>query len=213
VDLSEAISAGISVSDITVQTNYLQGNAKVGSLTAYNGSSSIYYLEVSYVGDSLYPGTQDSYKREAQFRISLPQNAAASSWDPTNDWSYKTVATSSQTAMKAVNMPIYDNGVQIWGAEPNKPAVNAVVAPKIGSTSGNRLVAIRQHGTRLEFSGLGPTVCAVSIISASGKTILKNAPVQSSAISLAHASSGVYICVFSEKSGSAISSQSMVIQR
>jgi len=122
VDLSEAIAAGIPVSSITVQTNYLQGNAKLSALTPYNGSGSIYYLEVSYYNDSLFPGTQDSYKREAQFRISLPQNAAASSWNTSNDWSYKTVGTSSPDT--AVNIPVYDNEVQVWGAEPNKAPVS-----------------------------------------------------------------------------------------
>jgi hypothetical protein len=213
VDLSEAISAGISVGDVTVQTNYLQGKAKISALTPYNGSSSIYYLEVSYDGDSLYPGTQDSYKREAQFRISLPQNAAASSWDPTNDWSYKTVGASSQAAMKAVNMPIYDNGMQIWGAEPNKPAVNAVVTPNSGLTAGNHRVTIRQHGKYLYIAGADQRAIAVSLISASGKTIASRNAVCGRGLSLELVSLGVYICVVSGRNNATIASQSIVVQK
>jgi hypothetical protein len=130
VDLSEVIDAGIPVENIIIRTNYMQGKAKISSLKPYNNSQSVYFLEISYDGDSLYPGTQDSYKREAQFRIELPQNAPNNIWNPQNDWSYKTVGTSSQNMIKAINMPIYDNGILIWGAEPNKPFVNKIYENK-----------------------------------------------------------------------------------
>jgi hypothetical protein len=134
VDLSEVLDAGITINKITIRTNYLQGKATISALTPYNGSTSIYYLEISYYGDSLYPGTQDSYKREAQFRIELPQDAGTTVWNPGNDWSYKIMGLSSQSAVKAVNMPIYDNGLQIWGAEPDKSPVSNSMKESIRPT-------------------------------------------------------------------------------
>jgi hypothetical protein len=213
VDLSETVSAGISVGDITVQANYLQGKAKVSALTPYNGSNSVYYVEVLYDGDSLYPGTQDSYKREAQFRISLPQTAAASSWNPGNDWSYQTVGMAGQAAMKAVNMPIYDNGVQIWGAEPNKQPVDAVVSPKDVLTKGNYRAAIRLHGDYLDLSGIGPEATAVSLISANGRTVIACSMFHNRRLSLETVCNGVYRCVVTGTNNSMIAAQSIVIRK
>jgi len=212
VDLSEAMSAGISVNDITVRTNYLQGKAKISALTPYNGSPSIYFLEISYDDDSLFPGTQDSYKREAQFRIELPQNAAASSWDPSNDWSYKTVGLSSQGAMEAVNMPIYDNGVQIWGAEPNKPAVNAVVA-SAGIKNEKSNVVIRVCGDYLEIAGIDQGAGSVSLVSANGKTVFKANGCGKFQISLKKIGGGVYICNVENSRGKIITSGKVIVGR
>lgn len=194
-------------------TNYLQGKAKVGPLTPYNGSTSVYYVEVSYEGDTLFPGTQDSYKREAQFRIQLPNNSASTAWDPSNDWSYKTVAMSGQAAVKAVNMPIYDDGVQIWGAEPNKPAVNAVVTPGSSVTKSNRGMVIRQHGDYLDLSGIDQRATAVSLISAKGGKAITVGAFHHDKLSLANVHNGVYICVISGRNNATIAAQSIIIQK
>ncbi len=213
VDLSEVAAAGIPISQVTVTTNYLQGKAKVGPLTPYNGSTSIYFVEVSYEGDTLFPGTQDSYKREAQFRIQLPNNSASAAWDPSNDWSYKTVAMSGQAAVKAINMPIYDNGVQIWGAEPDKPAVNTVVAPGGSLTKSNRGMAIRQHCDYLDLSGIDQRATAVSLISANGRMAITVGAFHNSRLSLANVQNGVYICVVSDRNNATIAAQSIIIQK
>jgi hypothetical protein len=55
-------------------------------------------------------------------------------WNPSNDWSFQTVGkTSFDTAF---NIPIYDNEVQIWGAEPGKAPISSVkkAAPPEEST-------------------------------------------------------------------------------
>jgi endoglucanase len=212
LDLSEAKAAGISVNDITVRTNYLQGKSKISTLTQYAGSQDIFFVEISYFEDSLLPGTQDSYKREAQFRIELPQNAAASSWDPSNDWSYKTVGTSSQGATKAINMPIYDNGVQIWGAEPNKPAVNAVL-PGVALIPDKSDLHIKVRGDNLVVGGASNRPLTVSLVSADGRTVLSNSETNKTGISLNSVRNGIYFCVIHSMTGMAAMTKQISIMR
>ena len=210
VDLSEVIAAGIPVSGITVRTNYLQGKATISALTPYNGSASVFFLEISYDGDSLYPGTQDSYKREAQFRIELPQSAANTVWNPSNDWSYKIMGTSSQGAVKAINMPIYDNGVQVWGAEPDKPAVKAIANPVLFhdrhdcriSSCGN-FVVVDDPGRKAAF---------VTLLSAAGRKVCSSPVRNTFGISLKNIRNGIYFAVVSDKNDMVIKSQSVIVQ-
>jgi hypothetical protein len=202
VDLSEAIAAGISVNDITVSTNYLQGNAKISALTPYNGSSSIYYLEVSYYNDSLFPSTQDSYKREAQFRISLPQNAAASSWDPSNDWSYKTVGMSSPDT--AVNMPIYDNEVQIWGAEPGKAPITSIKALSL-SNKQNSFIKVTVSGKNIYVAMTRDKSAELSIVNIDGKLLYKTHFKGSYSMDARKLSRGAYFAIVKTDQGTFIS--------
>jgi len=123
MDLSEAVNGGVDISEITVTRNYAQGSPAISGLVPYGEGEHIYSVEVSYEGDTLYPGTNESYKREAQFRISLPQSADTSAWDPSNDWSCKDLEVGYSGQKRATNIAVYDNGVQISGAEPNKPPV------------------------------------------------------------------------------------------
>jgi hypothetical protein len=92
-------------------------------LTTYDASRNLYYVEVAFHGDVLYPGTQDSYKREVQFRIALPNSAAPSIWKTSNDWSCQNLQSGYSNQKVAVNIPVYSAGDLIWGAEPRKDAV------------------------------------------------------------------------------------------
>ncbi len=114
VDVSEAIAAGISPSAIKVSKNYVQGKGVVSDLKVADQSKNLYYVLIDYSGDTLYPGTQDSYKREIQFRVSLPDNAAISGWNPNNDWSY--LGLTNSTPIRSVRIPVYDDGKLVFGS-------------------------------------------------------------------------------------------------
>jgi endoglucanase len=201
MNLSEAKTAGINVSDITVRTNYLQGKAKISPLTAYNGSSDIYFVEISYYEDSLLPGTQDSYKREAQFRIELPQNATAAAWNTANDWSYKTVGASGQSAVKAINMPIYDNGVQIWGAEPDKDPVEATRPPVTLQTAMKKSIEVAIVNGAIRVTNAGRQNLSVSITDLSGRIIRKMTGKGDLSISVKSVGAGTRVCVVKAENG------------
>lgn len=198
VDLSEAISAGIAVDQITVKTNYIAGKAKVSGLKLYDGS--VYYVEVSYIGDTLYPGTQDSDKREAQFRIELPSNAASTSWNTANDWSFKTVGSGSSSAVKALNMPIYDKGVQVWGAEPNKDPVSTIELNP--GTRSIQKIGPQFHfdGQKISFTNMNDQA-SVSIINAAGKVVYSGIVTSNAFVNVNRLGTGVYICRLSTSSG------------
>ena len=62
----------------------------------------------------IYPGGQSNFRKEVQFRI-----ASAGAWDPSNDWSFAGVAsTPGSTPVKVTRIPVYDNGVRVFGTEP-----------------------------------------------------------------------------------------------
>jgi hypothetical protein len=62
----------------------------------------------------MYPGGQSNYRKEVQFRI-----ASSGAWDPANDWSYTGVSTTpGSTPVLVQRIPVYDNGVRVFGTEP-----------------------------------------------------------------------------------------------
>jgi endoglucanase len=123
IDISEALDAGFTARDISLDAGYMVGKPKVSTLMPFKGSSTVHYFEVTYDNDTLYPGTQDSYKREIQFRLELPASATDGDWNPKNDWSFGTVAQYGKDPMIATHFPLYDNGIQIWGIDPDGLAV------------------------------------------------------------------------------------------
>jgi endoglucanase len=170
-NFSEVIAAGIPVSSLVVTTAYLESNAKLSALTPYKGSDSIYYLEISYYNDSLFPGTQDSYKREAQFRVSLPQNSDSSAWNPSNDWSYLTVGKTSLDT--CINVPIYDNEVQIWGAEPGQAPISSVRKAAPPPALQSPFVKVGVRGEKMFVSMTPGRSAELSIFNIQGKQLFK----------------------------------------
>ena len=95
---------------ISVAANYNQC-ASVSGPTLWSGST--YYVTINCVGVNVYPGGQEEYKKEVQFRIT-----STGTWDPANDWSYTGVAAAGATPVLVNNIVVYNNGVKIWGNEP-----------------------------------------------------------------------------------------------
>ena len=170
-------------------------------------------MHVSYEGDTLYPGTQDSYKREAQFRIQLPNSFPATSWNPANDWSYQTVGASGQTAVKAINMPIYDGGLQIWGAEPGEPPVRTVDRTHPVAKPAD-LIRISGIDGRYLLVGLTCKEKAViSLLTPAGRCVLRSSIKGATYIPLADVPCGVYLCVVSGRDNGQLAARTIVVQR
>ncbi|MGA1979112.1 MAG: glycoside hydrolase family 9 protein [Sedimentisphaerales bacterium] len=112
-DLTEAFNAGYTLSDVTVTKNYSEVPVTVSGPTLL--SDNIYYVTVDYSGSAIFPGGQSECARETQVRIRLPYTAPDAAWDPTNDWSYQGLTgTFAQTSY----IPVYDNGVLLYGQAP-----------------------------------------------------------------------------------------------
>src|SRR6187455_360690 len=105
------LESGVTPSQITINANFNQCTAPSGP-TLHAGS--VYYITVNCTGVKIYPGGQSNYRKEVQFRI-----ASSGAWDPSNDWSFTGVGTTpGSTPVLVQRIPVYDNGVRVFGNEP-----------------------------------------------------------------------------------------------
>jgi endoglucanase len=119
------LEPGVTAGQITITANYNQCLPPTGP-TLHSGN--IYYVTINCTGVKIYPGGQSNYRKEVQFRI-----ASSGAWDPANDWSYSGVSTTpGSTPVLVQRIPVYDNGVRVFGTEPgggaqdiNPPSVPA----------------------------------------------------------------------------------------
>lgn len=114
-DISELLTNGASVSDVTITSNYSQG-AKASAPLPWHGSSTIFYVILDFSGTLVYPGGQSAFKKEVQFRIAGPANTA--SFDPSNDWSFDGVSVDPSAPAKVTKIPTYRDSVRLSGQEP-----------------------------------------------------------------------------------------------
>jgi hypothetical protein len=99
---------GFAASDVTLSSNYSECGAQSGKGVSAGGT--LGYVELSCVGQNIYPGGQSQHRRELQFRLTGPAG-----WDATNDPSFQGLTT---TAAKHAAITLYDGGTLVWGTEP-----------------------------------------------------------------------------------------------
>jgi endoglucanase len=97
---------------LSLVSHYNQCSPPTGP-TQYSGN--VYYVSVSCAGARISPAGQSEHRREVQFRIT-----SSGSWDPSNDWSYRDVATTpGATPVTVENMTLHAGATQIWGRTPS----------------------------------------------------------------------------------------------
>ena len=137
-DISEIKAAGGSAADLVVTTNYMQGG-NASDVLCWNEAKNLYYVAVDFTGTEIYPGGQDTYKKEVQFRIRNTKGV----WDSTNDPSFIDVASvPSGTLTKALNMALYEGDRLVFGTEPNESNTGDAIkdikpASNTGGSGGN----------------------------------------------------------------------------
>lgn len=119
-DLNETFNAGYTINDVIVSKNYSEVPTTVSGPTHL--IDNIYYVTVDYSPSVIFPGGQSECARETQVRVRLPYDAPDAAWDPTNDWSYQGL---TGTFAQTIYIPVYDNGVLVYGQEPG-PAMPPV---------------------------------------------------------------------------------------
>jgi hypothetical protein len=119
-DLSELYAAGGSTNNVTVSVNMLDGGT-ISGLRPWDVANHIYYVELNYDGVNIIPGGSTSYRREAQFRLAIPNSFPAAAWNPNNDFSYQNLVYGNQNVSNTVYIPTYENGVKLEGQEPPLP--------------------------------------------------------------------------------------------
>lgn len=120
-DLSEVYAAGYTAADVTISTAYSQATSVTGLHPWGDSADHIYYAEISFVGDNIYPGGQSVHRREVQFRASLPTSANTDVWDNSNDPSFSSSYQnpSEQYGFPSEIIPIYGDDGLISGEEPS----------------------------------------------------------------------------------------------
>ena len=137
-DISEIKATGGSAADLVVTTNYMQGG-NASDVLCWNEAKNLYYVAVDFTGTEIYPGGQDTYKKEVQFRIRNTKGV----WDSTNDPSFIDVASvPSGTLTKALNMALYEGDRLVFGTEPNESNTGDAIkdikpASNTGGSGGN----------------------------------------------------------------------------
>ena len=119
-DLSEVYDAGYSASDVTISTAYSQASSVTGPHAWGDPADHIYYAEVSFAGDVIFPGGQSAHRREVQFRASLPTNTDTNVWDSSNDPSWMAAYNnpSDQYGYPSEVIPVYGDDGLLHGEEP-----------------------------------------------------------------------------------------------
>ena len=171
------LEPGVTPNMITLSTAFNQCTAPTGP---FQFSGSIYYVAINCAGALIYPGGQQHFRKEVQFRMS-----SAGAWDPANDWSFAGVATPPGAPPVKVNrIALYSAGVRIWGSEPNDtPIPDFTLSATPASLTidrgagGTSTIGIARSGgftgaVTLAASGLPSGVTAAfSPVSATGSTL------------------------------------------
>jgi len=116
-DVSEIVDAGYSVDDITITKGYDEwSDTEVSQPIQYDGN--IYYVEITYSENAVVaPIGKEQESAELQFRIAMPD--ATNVWDPSNDYSFAGLSNDTSNLAITDKITMYDNGVLIWGTEPD----------------------------------------------------------------------------------------------
>ena len=155
-NISELIDAGGSVSDLSVNGNYMQGGS-LGTIKPWDEANGIYCLDIDFTGEKIGPSSQDNCKREVQFRIS-----SSSAWNPNNDFSYSGLGSQQGSVSLAASIALYDDGVLVFGSEPSNGAQTPVEGenadyPEATTTQSQSVSA----GGTAEENGLRVTIASV----------------------------------------------------
>jgi endoglucanase len=157
VDLSELYAAGFTAANVTVTAPFNQGSGVTQMKPFGDPTKRIFYVEAAFDGVVIYPGGQSEFRKEVQFRMTVPA-AAASIWNNANDHSWNPAyATNTQEfGLTAPNIPVYGgNGARLFGQEPagatcgGSTGINCLpvaVGSSVTTTQGTA-VSIQLNGT------------------------------------------------------------------
>jgi Glycosyl hydrolase family 9/Cellulose binding domain/Secretion system C-terminal sorting domain/Divergent InlB B-repeat domain len=125
IDISEGVSAGFTISNYSIVLGGYAPNATlVPGFKLWTGN--IYYAEVEYNNVAIYPGGQSESQRECQFRMTGPTGT----WNSSNDFSFTGV---TNIEAQTLYVPVYENGVLVYGNEPPRTTVNYIITATAGA--------------------------------------------------------------------------------
>ena len=137
MDLTEVFEAGYGVEDVKLNLASHEG-AKLSGLNKYKDN--IYYFIVDFTGTQIMPSEWQMCEKDANVEITLPGGIESFH----NDWSYQNLTGSpdySAISFKGLTpyIPVYDDGVKIYGLEPGEegdisPTPTPIISPTVTPT-------------------------------------------------------------------------------
>jgi endoglucanase len=119
VNLSEVFAAGYTLDDVKLTMGYNQEqSAKSATILPAVPAQNLFMVEIDFDGANIYPGGQSQHSKEVQFRIGLPAEAKAGSWNPDNDPSYAALAAGGTEPKINPSISVYEYGHVVFGLEP-----------------------------------------------------------------------------------------------
>lgn len=120
VDLTEVYAAGLTATNVTVTAPFNQGSGFTQLKPWGSPDKRIFYTEITFDGVAIYPGGLSEFRKEVQFRMSLPSGSTVT-WNNANDPSWEPAFTSTTEEFGALarKIPVYGgDGKRIFGEEP-----------------------------------------------------------------------------------------------
>ncbi|MBL0682137.1 glycoside hydrolase family 48 protein [Aquimarina mytili] len=127
-DISEGVAQGLTIADYQPTLNAVQGSSTI-TIGTWDASRNIYYAEVSLTGEQIAPIGDPQFRRETQLNFRVSNGVP---YDTSNDWSAQGIGG---TEIESTNIPVYDNGVLVFGNEPdagNTPIASFTATPESG---------------------------------------------------------------------------------
>jgi hypothetical protein len=118
------------------------------------------------------------------------------------------MGTKGQSGVKAMNIPVYENGIQICGAEPNKDPIGPIKQdPATAIKKDQGIRAIQKIGPQFYFDGRNISFsnfngqASVSIVNTAGQVVYTGIVKSNAYLNLNRLGTGAYICKLSTSSG------------
>ncbi len=178
-DISEMVAAGQSASDVKIEVYYDEQKSSYTGATVVNGplawdaANNIYYVEVDYSAVLIYG------KRDFQFGMIAAMAADyGTHWDPTNDWSRQGLSAAIGDTQY---IPLYLNGVKVYGLEPGGAPANTSTYTPVASATRTSTPAVVNTATRTFTPGptatrtrtptTGPSLTPTRTVTPGGPTV------------------------------------------
>ena len=106
--------------DASSPANFVENGRLVPTLQVYDYdvARKIYFVEVDFSGTLIQTGNGTSFRREAQFRMSLKPGVATTAWNPANDPSFSGLQIGGANLVKTNKVPVYENKTILSGRNP-----------------------------------------------------------------------------------------------
>ena len=184
-DLSEAFAGGYNLSDLSVTSGYSQAS-NISNLKQWFGN--IYYVEISFAKDVIFPGGQSEHRREVQFRVSLPTTSTLAEWDNTNDPSYDPAfaTTTENYGLTTNKIAIYGSEGLISGIEPPRTVTSSSASSSKSSVASSSKSSVASSSIVASSSSIRSSSSNSSIVfssSASSKSSVASSKSSSSSSS------------------------------